>query len=169
MICESERLLLRRAQPEDAAFMLLLLNQPSWIRGIGDRGVRTLADAERYIDARMTEPFRTMGYGMNVVELKGTHAPIGLCGLVKRDTLAYPDLGFALLDDYAGQGYAQEAAQAVIAHARGALKISKLLAITAPGNERSGKLLGTLDFTLEQRARLTPDGEELNIYALDLS
>jgi [ribosomal protein S5]-alanine N-acetyltransferase len=165
MICESARLVLRRAQPGDARFLVRLLNQHSWIRGIGDRNVRTIADAERYIDARMLEPFRTLGYGMNVVVLKATGAPIGLCGLVKRDTLPHPDLGFALLDDYAGQGYAQEAAAAVMAHARTALKIPQLLAITSPGNDRSGKLLLRLGFVLERRASLAPGGEELNIYA----
>lgn len=164
MICESERLVLRRAQPEDARFMLRLLNQHSWIRGIGDRGVRTLADAERYIDARMLEPFRKLGYGMNVVVLKATGAPIGLCGLVKRDTLAYPDLGFALLDDYGGQGFAQEAAQAVMVHARNVLRIPQLLAITTRGNERSGKLLGKLGFVLEPVPHRTPEGEELRLY-----
>lgn len=164
MICQSERLLLRRAQPQDAAFMLRLLNQPSWIRNIGDRGVRSLGDAERYIDARMLEPFRTLGYGMNVIELKATREAIGLCGLVKRDTLADPDLGFALLDAYEGKGYALEAATAVLAHARGVLKLRRILAIVTPANARSVKLLGKLGFTLERRARLTPGAEELDIY-----
>jgi [ribosomal protein S5]-alanine N-acetyltransferase len=163
-ICESERLVLRRPRSEDAAFVLHLLNQPSWIRNIGDRGVRTLGDAERYIDARMLEPFRTLGYGMNVVELRQTREPIGLCGLVRRDTLPHPDLGFALLDAHEGKGYAREAAAAVMAHARQALKIRRLLAITTPSNERSGKLLGKLGFTLERRAALAPGGEELDIY-----
>lgn len=165
MICESERLVLRRARPEDAAFVLQLLNQPSWIRNIGDRGVRTLGDAERYIDTRMLEPFRTLGYGMNVVELKATRAPIGLCGLVRRETLADPDLGFALLDAWAGHGYALEAATAVMAHARDVLKLRRILAITSVANERSAKLLAKLGFVFERRASLTPGTEELNIYA----
>ena len=164
MICESERLVLRRARPEDAAFVLQLLNQPSWIRNIGDRGVRTLGDAERYIDTRMQESFRTLGYGMNVVELKGTREPIGLCGLVKRDALADPDLGFALLATYEGHGYALEAATAVMAHARTVLKIRRLLAITTPANERSEKLLARLGFAFERRARLAAGTEELDIY-----
>jgi [ribosomal protein S5]-alanine N-acetyltransferase len=165
VICQSERLVLRRARPEDAAFVLRLLNQPSWIRHIGDRGVRTLGDAGRYIDARMLEPFRTLGYGMNVVELKATREAVGLCGLVKRDTLPDPDLGFALLDAHEGQGYALEAATAVLAHARRVLKIRRILAITTPENERSGKLLGKLGFIFERRARLAPGAEELNVYA----
>lgn len=165
MICQSERLVLRRARPEDAAFVLRLLNQPSWIRNIGDRGVRTVGDAERYIDARMLEPFRTLGYGMNVVELKASREPIGLCGLVKRDTLPGPDLGFALLDAHEGRGYALEAATAVLAHARRVLKIRRILAIVTPANERSTKLLAKLGFARERRARLTPEADELDIYA----
>lgn len=164
MICESERLVLRRARPQDAAFVLRLLNQPSWIRNIGDRGVRTLGDAERYIDTRMQESFRTLGYGMNVVELKATREPIGVCGLVKRDGLNDPDLGFALLAGHEGQGYAFEAATAVMAHARGVLRIRRILAITTPGNERSEKLLAKLGFAFERRARLAPGAEELDIY-----
>ena len=165
MICESERLALRRAQPGDAAFLLRLLNQQSWIRNIGDRGVRTLGDAERYIDTRMQEPFRALGYGMNVIELKATGEPIGLCGLVRRDTLPEPDLGFALLDAHEGHGYALEAATAVMAHARAVLKIRRILAIVTPANERSVRLLAKLGFRLERRARLSPGAEELDIYA----
>ena len=164
MICQSERLLLRRAQPQDAAFMLRLLNQPSWIRNIGDRNVRSLGDAERYIDTRMLDPFRRLGFGMNVIVLKSTGEPIGLCGLVKRDTLNEPDLGFALLDAYEGKGYALEAATAVLAHARGVLKLRRILAIVTPANERSVKLLTKLGFTVERRARLSPAAEELDIY-----
>jgi [ribosomal protein S5]-alanine N-acetyltransferase len=164
VICQSARLTLRRARPDDAAFVLRIVNQPSWIRGIGDRNVRTLEDAARYIEARMLEPYRAMGYGMNVVELTATGEPIGMCGLVKRDTLAHPDIGFALLDAHEGKGYALEAAQAVMAHAREVLKLPRLLAIASPGNERSDKLLGKLGFSLEQRRSLVPGGEELNIY-----
>ena len=163
--CESERLLLRRARPADAAFMLKLLNQASWIRNIGDRGVRTLEDAERYIDARMLEPFRTLGYGMAVIELRATREPVGLCGLVKRDTLPDPDIGFALLDEHSGRGYALEAAAAVVRHARETLKIPRLLAIVSPSNERSGRVLEKLGFQLEAAPHVTPAGERLNLYS----
>ena len=163
--CESERLVLRHARPADAPFMLKLLNQASWIRNIGDRGVRTVEDAERYIDARMLEPFRTLGYGMAVIELKATGEAVGLCGLVKRETLPDPDIGFALLDEYSGRGYALEAAAAVLRHARQALKIPRLLAITSPANERSGRVLEKLGFRLEEAPHVTPGGERLNLYS----
>jgi ribosomal-protein-alanine N-acetyltransferase len=162
-ICESARLRLRVARPDDAAFMLAIVNQPSWIRGIGDRNVRTLDAAARYIEARMLEPLRKLGFGMYVVELKVTGAAVGLCGLVQRETLPGPDLGFALLSEHEGQGYAVEAARAVLAHARGVLNIGRVLAITTPTNERSARVLEKLGFVLEGRK---PVGtEQLNVYA----
>lgn len=164
-ICESARLLLRQARRGDAAFLLRLVNQASWIRNIGDRGVRTLADAERYIDARLLEPFRAHGYGMAVIELKASGEALGLCGLVRRDTLPAPDLGFALLDEHAGRGYALEAAMALMRHARDVLEIPRVLAITTPDNERSGRLLQKLGFRLEDAAHATPTGEQLKLYS----
>ena len=161
-VCESERLRLRAARPDDAAFMLKLVNQPSWIRNIGDRNVRTLEDAARYIDARMLEPIHRLGYGMYVIELKAGGTPVGLCGLVKRDTLPDPDIGFALLGEHEGHGYAVEAARAVMAHARGPLKLRRLLAITTPDNARSGRVLGKLGFVLEKQALVGTD--VLNVY-----
>ena len=162
-VCESERLRLRTARPDDAAFMLKIVNQPSWIANIGDRGVRTLDDAVRYIDARMLEPIRRLGYGMYVVELKASGAPVGLCGIVKRDTLPDPDIGFALLSEHEGHGYAVEAARAVLAHARGVLRIGRLLAITTPSNVRSGRVLERLGFKLEKQTLV--GNETLNVYA----
>jgi ribosomal-protein-alanine N-acetyltransferase len=163
-VCESPRLRLRVARPDDAAFMLKLLNQPSWIRGIGDRNVHTLDAAAGYIEARMLEPLRKLGFGMYVVELKATGAAVGLCGLVKRDTLPDPDIGFALLDEHGGQGYAAEAARAVLAHARGPLKLGRLLAITTPANERSARVLEKLGFVFEGRKPV--GAEQLNVYTL---
>lgn len=165
VICQSARLVLRRARRGDAAFLLKLLNQPSWIRNIGDRGVRTLADAERYVEARMLEPFRALGYGMGVIELKATGAAVGLCGLVKRDTLPAPDIGFALLDEHGGHGYALEAATALLRHAREALGMARLLAIATPSNERSARVLAKLGFRLQDTPHVTPQGERLNLYS----
>lgn len=164
MICESGRLILRRARRDDAAFLLELLNQPSWISNIGDRGVRALEDAERYVADRMLQPFRTLGYGMGVIELKAGGPAVGLCGLVKRDTLPDPDLGFALLDRHTGHGYAAEAAAAMAHHAREVLKLPRLLAIATPGNERSARLLSRLGFRLDPAPHITAAGERLNLY-----
>lgn len=165
VVCESERLCIRRMALDDAAFLFRQLNQPSWLQNIGDRGVRSIEDAERYIESKTFEQYRTLGYGMNVVQLKSTGEPIGVCGLVKRESLPHPDLGFALLDGYWGKGYALEAAAAVTEHARRVLGIPRLLAITTPTNERSGKVLTKLGFRLENEAHLTPEGEQLRLYA----
>jgi RimJ/RimL family protein N-acetyltransferase len=165
VICQSDRLLLRLTRLDDAAFLLRIVNQASWIRHIGDRKVRTLEDAERYVDTRMLEPVRKHGFGMYVIELKATGEAIGLCGLVKRDTLPDPDLGFALLDEHAGHGYALEAAAAMLGHARDALKLPRLLAITSPANARSEQLLGKLGFRLDGAPHVNPEGEHLNLWS----
>lgn len=166
MICESDRLVLRLTRRDDAAFLLRIVNQASWIRHIGDRKVRTLEDAERYVDTRMLEPIRKHGFGMYVIELKATGEAVGLCGLVKRDTLPDPDLGFALLDEHAGHGYALEAAGAMLRHARDTLKLPRLLAITTPANVRSGNLLTKLGFRLDPAPHVNPEGEHLNLYSV---
>ena len=149
---------------DDAAFLIRQLTQPSWLQYIGDRGVRSAEHAERYIQSRTLEQYRTLGYGMNLVQLKSTGDPIGVCGLVKRESLPHPDLGFALLEDYWGKGYAVEAAAAVMEHARRVLGIPHLLAITTTTNERSGNVLTKLGFRLENDAYLTPEGERLKLY-----
>ena len=162
-ICQSARLRLRVTRPDDAAFVLRIVNEPGFIRNIGDRGVRTLEDAARYIESRMLEPIRKFGYGMYVVELKATGVPVGLCGIVRRDTLPEPDIGFALLGEHEGHGYAVEAARAVLEYARGSLKIGRLLAITTPTNERSGRVLEKLGFVFEERRQVGT--EPLNVWS----
>ena len=152
---------------DDADFMLRHLTQPSWLQYIGDRGVASIADAQRYIESRIFGQYEALGYGMYVVESKATGEPVGLCGLVKREYLPQPDLGFALLEDHWGQGYAVEAAAAVVEHARRALGVERLLAITTASNERSGKVLAKLGFWLDDDAYLTPAGERLRLYSID--
>ena len=155
---ETGRLRLRRLSPPDAAFLVELLNQRSWIDFIGDRGVRTRAQASTYLTERIDSQFEKFGFGMWGMELRHEAQLIGLVGLVKRDFLPEPDLGFALLDRYAGQGYAFEAASAVLPLAA-ALGYTRLLAITLPGNHRSINLLERLGFVLEA-TELPPDGGE---------
>ena len=167
LVCETARLRLRRftLDDADAAFLLRQVNEPSWIRNIGDRKVHSLEDARQYIATRTFEQYRRLGYGMNVIERRADGSPVGCCGLVKRDALPHPDLGFALLEEFWGQGYAREAAAAVIAHARAALDIARLLAITTPVNERSGHLLLQVGFHPEGMVRLEPGAEELRLYS----
>jgi len=165
LILETARLTLREAALSDHPFVLRLLNEPSWLENIGDRGVRCDADAERYIRNNIWRPYQTNGYGMYVVQLKSPTLPIGMCGLVKRDFLSAPDLGFALLPDYVGHGYASEAAHAVVLHARQKLGIARLYAIVKRGNRRSVRLLGRLGFH-SQGPYVAPEGQEIDLYAI---
>jgi RimJ/RimL family protein N-acetyltransferase len=164
LICETPRLRLRAVELGDAPFLLRLVNQSSWLRFIGDRKVHTIAEAEQYIDARMIESYRSNGYGLYVVEAKADGAALGLCGLVKRSYLEQPDIGFAFLDEHAGQGYAAESASAIIAHARTAWSQPHLLAITSHDNERSGKLLLKVGFHVVDEAFQTPEGSAVRLY-----
>jgi [ribosomal protein S5]-alanine N-acetyltransferase len=161
---ETPRLMLREVALSDSSFVRRLLNDPSWLENIGDRGVRSDADAERYIRNNIWLPCQTHGYGMFVVQLKSPPLPIGMCGLVKREFLSAPDLGFALLPDHVGQGYACEAAHAVVLHAKQTLGIARLYAIVKRDNHRSVSLLLRLGFRAQGPYAL-PQGEGIDLYA----
>jgi ribosomal-protein-alanine N-acetyltransferase len=162
-VLTTARLELREVAMGDAAFFFRLLNEPSWLENIGDRGVRSASDAEGYIRTNIWAQYQAYGYGLYVVQLKSIPLAIGLCGLVKRDFLSGPDLGVALLPDFAGFGYASEAARAVMSHARGNLEIERLYAIVKRGNQRSVRLLEQLGFRSEG-PYLIPQGEEVELY-----
>lgn len=146
MILETPRLSLREATLEDGAFILELLNAPGFVSGIGDRGVRSLDQARDYIETRILSSYRDHGFGMWVVTAKGEDKPAGLCGLVRRDVLPHVDLGYALLERQWGRGYAQEAAAAVLAHARGVLGLATVAAIVNPDNAASRRVLEKVGF-----------------------
>src|SRR5438034_1375562 len=130
-VIETDRLILRYLATADAEFVLELLNEPSFIRYIGDKQVRTLDDARAYVLEGPVKSYATYGFGLNLVELKPDRTPIGICGLLRRDTLPGPDIGFAFLPFYWDQGYAFEAAAAVMKHARENLGVNRVLAITS--------------------------------------
>ena len=140
-VIRTERLLLREATLEDARFMLELLNSRGFIEGIADRGVRTLEQARAYIDDRVLAAYRELGYGMWVVTPKDEAEPVGLAGLVKRDVLPHVDVGYAFLERAWGRGYAQEAAAAVLRHARERLGLETICAIVNPDNRPSRNVL----------------------------
>lgn len=146
---------------EDAPFILRLLNEPSFITQIADRGVRTLADAERYLrDGPMASQARH-GHALWHVRLAATDTPIGMAGLLKRDTLDCPDLGYALLPEHVGQGLAREATEAVMDYGRTTLGLRRLAAIVNATNPRSIRLLEHLGFVLEGPMALSPGVEVL--------
>ena len=156
-VLETERTAIRRLLPEDAAFMLGLLNDPSFIRNIGDRGVRDLEGARGYIMRSAVASHEKYGYGLDLVQLKATAEAAGICGLVRRDYLDDPDIGFAFLPRFTGLGYAVESATAVIEHARKVLKLPRVLAIVSPDNLRSIRVIEKTG--LRYQRMITPPGD----------
>lgn len=164
-ILETERLVLRHFRADDAPFVLELLNDPSWLRFIGDRGVRTLEDAARYIENGPVAMYRRVGFGLYLVEIKASGEPAGMCGLIKRESLPDVDLGFAFLPEFRAQGLAFESAAAVLDHGRRTHGIARVVAILSPDNDRSTRLLEKLGFRCEGLTRLAADAPELTLYA----
>ena len=165
-VLETERLSLRPISVDDAEFILALLNEPSFLRYIGDKQVRNLEDARQYILNGPVASYERHGLGLLLVELKGSQTPVGMCGLLKRDELPEPDIGFALMPDFWNKGLAFEAAAAVLQDARDRLKLQSILAITSLDNDASIKLLERLGFKFERVTRLAPDREEIKLFVL---
>jgi RimJ/RimL family protein N-acetyltransferase len=166
-VIETERLTLRKLSNDDTAFIIDLLNQPSFLRYIGDKGVRTADDAQRYIQDGPMASYERFGFGLYLVALKDSGVPIGICGLIKRDSLPDVDLGFAFLPAYWSKGYASEAAAAVLRYGRSALGLSRIVAITSLDNQDSMKLLGKIGFKEESLVRLSEGGEEVRLFSSD--
>jgi len=167
IVTATPRLRLRHLTPADAAFILELLNEPDFIRNIGDRGVRTIEAAERYIQSGPVTEYRRSGYGLYLVELREAATPIGVCGLLKRDYLEDVDVGFALRELFRGRGYAFEAAAAVMRHGREVLGLCRIVAITSPDNEASIKLLRRLGLQYERRVRASDVDRETSLFTPD--
>ena len=165
MTLVTARLRLRELTVADAPFILRLLNEPSFIENIGDRGVRTVEDARVYIENGPVASYIRFGFGLYLVELSLSGEPIGICGILQRDALPDPDLGFAFLPAYWGQGFAFEAAAEVRRYARTELGVGRLLAITNPQNDPSIRLLEKLGFRFEGMMRLENDETELKLFA----
>lgn len=163
---ETARLRFDRLTAEDDAFILELVNEPDWLRFIGDRNVHDLDAARGYIERGPCDMYARLGFGLYKVSLQdGT--PTGMCGLIKRDGLDDVDIGFAFLARHRGRGYAREAAAATLEHAR-TLGLTRLVAITAPDNTRSMQLLERLGFVYRETLRLPQYGGESRLYVLQL-
>jgi len=163
-VLETDRLVLRRLSAEDAEFILELLNQPSFLRYIGDKGVRTTEDAVNYIQTGPQASYEQFGFGLYLVELKGSGVSIGMCGLIKRDSLPDVDVGFALLPDYWSQGYAFEAAAAVMNYGREVFGLKRIVAITSLDNAASIKLLEKVGLRFERLIKLAEDQPEVRLF-----
>jgi RimJ/RimL family protein N-acetyltransferase len=158
-VIETARLFLREISAGDDAFILALMNEPAYHRHIGDRGVRTLGDARAYILAKLVPSYARFGHGLYLVGLRETGVSVGISGLVKRDALEHPDIGFALLQDHWAKGFAFEAAGAALAHGRGSLGLGTILGITTPGNQASIRLVGKLGLRYKRMVRVPPNGK----------
>lgn len=168
-LLETERLKIREVDETDADFILDLLNQPSFIKNIGDRNVRTVEESREFIENRFRASYKANGFGLYTVELKENAAKIGICGFVKRDFLPQPDLGFALLPQYERRGYAFESALEMLKYGRETLGFDTVLAITSLHNEASGNLLRKLDFREEKVIESPPSNELLRLFISEKS
>lgn len=164
MNLETERLVVRAFGAADAPFVLALLNDPGFLANIGDRGVRTIADAQAYIRDRYDASMAAYGYAMFHVALKATSEPVGTVGFVRRDGLDGPDIGFSFLAAHTGEGYGYEAAAALLASRP---DLRPMLAITAPHNEASAALLRKLGFVEGAPVRIPDHATESRLFRLD--
>jgi RimJ/RimL family protein N-acetyltransferase len=158
-VLETERLLLRHLEADDAAFIFELVNDPDWLRYIGDKGVRNLDDARAYIANGPVAMYARVGFGLYCVELKSDAKPIGLCGLIKRDTLEDVDIGFAFLPGYRANGYGAEAARATLVYGFDVIGLRRIIAITSPDNAASGRLLEKVGLRFERMFTIGEDDE----------
>jgi ribosomal-protein-alanine N-acetyltransferase len=165
-VVETPRLVLRRFNTGDAAFALRLLNERSFLENIGDRGVRTLEQAVRYLEDGPIASYARHGHGLNLVALRDSQQPIGMCGLLKREALPDVDIGYAFLPEFWSKGYARESVAAVLAIARTSMGLKRVAAIVSPGNAPSIRLLEEFGFALSGSTRLTPDAPEVPLYLL---
>lgn len=165
---ETERLTLRKFSVDDAAFILELLNDDSFIRNIGDKGVRTEADAAGYLQNGPISSYQRFGFGLYAVELKESGELIGMCGLLKRDALPEPDIGFAFLPKFRSKGYAREAAAAVIDQGKNALGLKRILAITTMDNTTSIRVLEKSGLRFERMIKMSENEPELKLFAVEV-
>lgn len=167
-LATTARLALTEFTTTDAAFIVRLLNDPDWIRFIGDRNVRSEDDARAYLECGPLAMYARNGFGLWRVTRRDDGMPVGMCGLIKRDTLPDVDVGFAFLPAYRGQGYAVEAATAALALAAERYGLARVIAIVSPDNERSRRLLTKLGMTFEGPTPGADPADPTVLYARDL-
>ena len=163
-VLDTDRLILRRLTLNDAEFIYRLVNDPSWLRFIGDKNVHDLDGARRYLREGPLDMYERFGFGMYRVEERDTGAPAGMCGLIKRDTLPDADVGYAFLPEFRGKGYAFEAASAVLAYGHRVFGLQRILAIVSPDNAGSIRVLEKAGMKLERELDLRP-GDPVKLFA----
>lgn len=161
---ETPRLTLRRLEFSDAPFLVELLNQPSFIANIGDRNVRSIEDAHRYLREGPMAMYEKHGFGSWQVLRKSDNAAVGMCGLLKRDNLPDVDIGYAFLPAYWGAGLAFEAAEATVRHGARKFGLERIIAVVSEGNAASIRVLEKLGFRFERMFPMRPDEPEVRLY-----
>ena len=164
-VLQTQRLILRKLKLNDTAFIIELVNSPGWLQYIGYRNIHTTEDAIRYLEDGPLKSYEQNGFGLLLIQLKTTKAPIGMCGLLKRDALPLPDLGYALLPAYEGKGYITEATSAYLAYVEQQLQIEKLMAITNLDNAKSIRVLEKLNFVFERYMNLSGDDHSVRLFS----
>jgi len=164
---ETARRNIRHLTTDDAPFILELLNDPSFIQNIGDRKVRTIADAESYITKGPVSSYEKNGFGLDLVVLKETGESIGICGLIKRETLEDVDIGYAFLPKFWKKGYAVESALGVLEYGLKVQKLKRIVAITLEANRGSVRVLERIGLKFEKMVTLSGDEEELMLFAIE--
>jgi RimJ/RimL family protein N-acetyltransferase len=166
-VIETERLILSHLHTDDSEFIFHLLNTPTWLKFIGDRGIKNLEDAKNYILNGPVKSYIDNGFGLFITKLKKENIPIGICGLIKRDTLADIDIGFAFLPEFTGKGLGYEAAAATLQFGRDQLRLKRIVAITVKENIISINLLKKIGLQLEKTMRMEGDEEELMLFQVE--
>jgi [ribosomal protein S5]-alanine N-acetyltransferase len=162
----TSRLTLLQASREDAAFIFELLNSPTWLEHIGDRGIKTEEDALGYIDKSLVQTYEKFGFGLMKMVHSDSGRDIGLCGLLKRDYLDFPDIGFAVLPEFEGRGYTFEMAKEILEAERKRGVYPQILAITTDNNTRSRALLEKLGLSYVEHISIPKDSEKLRLYSI---
>lgn len=168
MLLETDRLVMRCITRDDAPFIYRLLKEPSWLEFIGDKNINNENDAKKYIEMEYISMYQKYGFGLFIVETKDTNNPIGICGLMKRENLDDADLGYALLPEFWGKGFAFEAVMSVLKSAKDTHKLSRILALSKSSNRPSINLLNKAGFVFDRDLKLLEDEEKLHIYKLRL-
>lgn len=166
VVLETERLVLRQFTPDDSEFILRLLNEPSFIQNIGDKGVRTLDQATTYLVEGPIKSYELHGHGLYLVALKESFRPVGMCGLLRRDRFEEVDIGYAFLPEFWSQGFALESAKAVLTFGSHSPKRDKTIALVSPGNAESVTLLTKLGFSFSHHVQMQPDAPDSAVYVL---
>lgn len=165
----TSRLAMHPLTSADVSFVLNLLNSEGWLKNIGDRGVKTEEQALEYIETKIQKMYRDKGLGTLKIVLRDSGIPIGVCGLIRRDGLEHTDIGFALLPEYSGKGFAKEAAEAVLEDAIRRKMITKIQGITLPSNQASIAVLKHLGLQQKGTIRLPDDPEDLLLFEKDFN